>query len=293
MAEAGAAVSPELTPEILPTPSEPARLSRREWLKREYEHEQHQHRIEKHRQQRPAARSMPMAAEWSAERERKLVQERARVRPLIDGPVSRAREYWRQLCANPATSHLATGIKRVCDANGWTLADLSARRALVILEFLRGNAIPSCWNAKYTRAPARGMGKLGDALTRSGRKYAPCARAIAQPFLATVIAWPGDCAADSRPTCTKTVARLVTELELAGLIQAVQVPNYAAEPHEIGETGHVINRYWLADRGSPKPALMSVWRDADGGLLTLEQLEERARVTLEAPWSAARPQPPP
>jgi hypothetical protein len=226
-------------------------------------------------------------AVWGPKREKRLVEDRARVRPLIER-VPSARARFVELAKDPTTAHFAIAIKRVCDEKGWTLADLAARRLLCLLEFHRAAARPQCWNAHRARAPlARGLGTFGNVLARAKRKFTPCVNAVAQPFLAGVLAGPGDGPHDDRSVCRKTVGRLTQLLVVAGVLQAVQVPAHAAESFEVGKSGHAIYRYWLADKGSPKPALMGPW-NADGDLVDAAILEEpwRGAVVVLPPATA-------
>jgi hypothetical protein len=261
-------------------PSDPSRpLSYDSWLRRELASEQLRKRLERPRvhEKPPLPRE---AAEWGPLKEKRSIEARAKVRPLIEG-VSAAKECYRALCLDPTTAHFAIAIKRICDAKGWTLADLAARRALALLEFLRLLARPHCWNARHVRRPRRGLFSVG-AVVASGaqRKYSPGVQAVAQPFLATVLAWPGHRPDDDRSVNRKTVGRVTALLDLAGVVQAIQVPAHAAESHELGDSGHAIHRYWLADRGSPKPALMAPF-DAAGELVGVD--------ILAAPWRGAVP----
>lgn len=218
------------------------------------------------------------AAVWGPRREKRIVEARAKVRPIMEH-VPKARDRYRLLALDPATAHFAIALKRICDEHGWTLADQCARRLLTLIEFMREFARPQCWNAHRARAPlARGLGSFGAVLAHAKRKYSLCATAVAQPFLAGVIASAGDGPTDDRSVHRKTVGRLTALLEDAGVIQAVQVPAHAAESYEVGKSGHAIYRYWLADKGSPKPALMRPWT-VDGELVDA--------AILEAPWRGA------
>jgi hypothetical protein len=290
-AEVSASFSPPITrtASVDPAGEDPQKpfrfLSRKAWLAQELASEQLRARVERPR----PARVLPLtAAEWGPGRDKIMIERRAKQRPLIES-VSKARERHRELANDPATAHFAIAIKRVCNARGWTLADLAARRALTMLEFLRECARPQCWNARHVRRPRRGLATLGTAVTASAatRKYSPCVQAVAQPFLATVLAWPGHSSTDDRSVNRKTIGRVAQLLVAAGVLQCVQVPAHAAEPHEIGETGHAIYRYWLADRGSPKPALMRPF-DADGELVGVEILSEpwRGAVATRPPSTA-------
>ena len=215
---------------------------------------------------------------WGPNREKRIVEARAKQRPLMES-VPKARERHRVLALDPTTAHFALAIKRICDEREWTYADQVARRLLTLIEFFREFARPQCWNAHRARAPLpRGLGKTSAVLERAKRKFSPCATAVAQPFLAGVIAGAGDGPNDDRSVCRKTVGRLTALLEDAGVIQCVQVPAHAAESYEVGKSGHAIYRYWLADKGSPKPALMGPWT-ADGDLVDA--------VILESPWRGA------
>jgi hypothetical protein len=221
------------------------------------------------------------SAVWGPAREKRVIEARAKVRPLMEHRRA-ADARWRELVKDPRTAHYACLVKTICDANEWTFADVVARRLLTIVEFFRELARPHCWNAHRARAPlAKGLGAFGDVLARGKRKYSLCVTAIAQPFLATVLAGPGDTPTDDRRVVRKTVGRLTALLEDAGVLRAEQVPAHAAESHEVGPSGWTIYRYWLAEKGSPKPALMALWPwDADGEL--------RDAQTLEAPWRGAR-----
>jgi hypothetical protein len=221
------------------------------------------------------------SAVWGPAREKRVIEARAKQRPLMEQRRN-AEARFRELAKDPRTAHHAIAIKKLCDENEWTFADVVARRLLTIVEFFLELARPHCWNAHRARAPlARGLGAFGDVLARGKRKYSLCVTAIAQPFLATVLAGPGDTPTDDRRVCRKTVGRLTALLEDAGVLRAEQVPAHAAESHEVGPSGWTIYRYWLADKGSPKPALMALWPwDADGEL--------RDAQTLEAPWRGAR-----
>jgi hypothetical protein len=221
------------------------------------------------------------SAVWGPGREKRVIEARAKVRPLMEQRRN-ADARFRELAKDPRTAHYARAVKTICDENEWTFADVVARRLLTIVEFFRELARPHCWNAHRARAPlAKGLGAFGDVLARGKRKYSLCVTAIAQPLLATVIAGPGDTPTDDRRVCRKTVGRLTALLEDSGVLRADQVPAHAAESHEVGPSGWAIYRYWLADKGSPKPALMALWPwDADGEL--------RDAQTLEAPWRGAR-----
>jgi hypothetical protein len=217
-------------------------------------------------------------AVWGPKREKRIVEARAKQRPLMER-VPKARERFVELTKDPTTAHFAIAIKKLCDEHEWTLADECARRLLTLVEFFREFARPQCWNAHRARAPLpRGLARTGSVLERAKRKFSPCATAVAQPFLAGVIAGAGDGPNDDRSVCRKTVGRLTALLEDAGVIQCVQVPAHAAESYEVGKSGHAIYRYWLADKGSPKPALMGPWT-ADGDLVDA--------VILEEPWRGA------
>jgi hypothetical protein len=221
------------------------------------------------------------SAVWGPAREKRVIEARAKQRPLMEQRRN-ADARFRELAKDPRNAHYAIALKRICDEHEWTFADDVARRLLTFVEFLREMARPHCWNAHRARAPlAKGLGTFGAVLSRSKRKYSLCVTAIAQPLLATVLAGPGDTPTDDRRVCRKTVGRLTALLEDAGVLRADQVPAHAAESHEVGPSGWAMYRYWLADKGSPKPALMALWPwDADGEL--------RDAQTLEAPWRGAR-----
>ena len=271
---------PLLSPAVAPPAGSP-RLPRREWLKRELAAEQLAARVDRRaRAKVRASNNLPEgAAEWGPERERDLVQARAKVRArVIEGRVSDARAYYAELSKDPELCHFAIAVKKICDECGWTLADVAAQRSLAAIAFLLELARPQCWNARYARPPSRGVSKLGRSFAT--RKYSPCVRAVSQQFLATVLAWRGHTDEDDRGVDRSTVRAHFDRLERHGVVQVVQVPQHAAEPHEIGTSGHVINRYWLASRGSPKPALLSCWT-LDGALVDVD--------VLLAPWVGAKP----
>ena len=282
-----AAVPPLASQPAAVSAAPPHRLTRAQWHKRELDALRLQARIERRRKAKlEHKRELHAdAVEWGPERERKSIEARAKARKLIEGPVSGVRAWYMQLASHPSTAHFAIGIKKLCDLHEWTLADLAAQRSLTLLYFLLEMANMCCWNARYAARPRRRGGRLtGFAASLNGRKYSPCVRAVAQPFLCTVLAWRGHTTEDSRSVDRSTVSDHALRLEAVGLIDVVQVPQHAAEPHEIGDSGHVINRYWLADKGCPKPALLGLWT-ADGACIDAD--------VLTAPWLGARvlPQP--
>lgn len=256
----------------------PPHRSREQRLKSALAALQLEKRIARRAAAKAAKRSIADDAVWGPNREKRIVEARAKQRPLMES-VPKARERHRVLALDPTTAHFALAIKRICDEREWTYADQVARRLLTLIEFFREFARPQCWNAHRARAPLpRGLGKTSAVLERAKRKFSPCATAVAQPFLAGVIAGAGDGPNDDRSVCRKTVGRLTALLEDAGVIQCVQVPAHAAESYEVGKSGHAIYRYWLADKGSPKPALMGPWTAA-GDLVDA--------VILESPWRGA------
>lgn len=305
-----AAVASNIAPPPPPGAS-PYVYSRLEWHKRELARMQLEQRIEQHQRKKLAARvrdednaeaareagweAGPRAGVWSEGRTRKLLQARSAVRArTMEARAARVRELWCELALDPSTSHYAIGIKRICDQRGWTLADPAAQRVLALLDFLRELSIPHCWNAKYVRPIGRRGSNRMAMPTRGSetfegvtlRKHTPAVRGVGQGFLCTVLAAAGHTREDDRRCCSKTVQRALALLEGVGLVQAVQVPAHAAEAFEIGDSGHTINRYYLADRGSPKPALMACWlllEDADGGAV----LSPAHSDVLELPWIGA------
>jgi len=272
-------------------------LSRKEWLRRELDQERTRERDLKRARAKVEKYNTiddeGVQQEWGVERERRLIEARAKVRKGIEGRVADAKAMYVALANDPQTAHFAIGIKKICDAKRWTLADIAAQRTLTLLCFLLELAVPGCWNVRYSKpAPRRGgrLVRFGDAFTR--RKYSPVVRAVAQPFLRSVIAWRGHSPDDDRSVDRSTVFEHMALLEHAKLVQPVQVPIEAAEPHEIGKLvmrksgGKLvacrfsINRYWLADRGNPKPALLGCWT-ADGVCVDID--------VLAAPWAGATP----
>ena len=281
-AQPGPPLAPQPAPSAAASDPRP-RLPRKQWLQRELAAEKLKERIDRRCKAKAEMRRElhPDAVEWGVERERRLIEARALARKAIEGRVSDARAYYAELCSDPSTAHFAIAVKKICDQHGWTLADLAAQRTLALICFLLTLAVPGCWNVRYARPAQRRGGrlvKLGAAFTN--RKYSPVVRAVAQPFLATVIAWRGHCDDDDRSVDRSTVREHMQRLEAMRVVQAVQVPQHAAEPHEIGKSGHVINRYWLADKGSPKPALLGCWT-ADGVCVDVD--------VLAAPWVGATP----
>jgi hypothetical protein len=248
--------------------------------------------LEKRIARRAAAKAatrvaLPDDAVWGPKREKRIIEARAKVRQLMER-VPKARERYADLTKDPTTAHFAIALKKLCDEHEWTLADNVARRLLTLIEFFREFARPQCWNAHRARAPLpRGLGRTGAVLERSKRKFSPCVTAVAQPFLAGVIADAGDGPNDDRSVCRKTVGRLTQLLVDVGVLQCVQVPAAAAESYEVGTSGHAIYRYWLADKGSPKPALMGPWT-ADGALVDVAILDEpwRGAVVVRPPATA-------
>ena len=284
----GAAVAlppPASTAPTAAVPPPPPLRTRKQRLKSELAALQLEERIARRAAAKAATRvAMADDAVWGPRRDKRAIEDRARVRPLIER-VPSARARFVELAKDPSTAHFAIGFKRICDSKGWTLADLAARRVLCAIEFMRAFARPACWNAHRARAPMpRGLGRTSAVLERSKRRFTPCVRAIAQPFLCSVLAGPGDGPHDDRRVHRKTVGRITRLLEQTGVLQAVQVPAHAAESYEIGDSGHAIYRYWLADKGSPKPALMGPWT-ADGELADVAILDE--------PWRGARVVQPP
>ncbi len=278
---ASRAGSPPLAPQSVPSAGG-VRLPRKAWLQRELAQEQLQERIA-HRAKAKVKQNNSLherASEWTVGREQTLNQARAKARKYIES-VSAARGYYRELCLDPVAAHFAIALKKLCDAHGWTLADLAARRALALIVFFRSCATPFCWNARFARAPSfarsRRPAKLGRSL--ESRKYSPTVRGVARPYLATVLAWPGHSPEDDRSVDVSTVSDHTARLVEVSVLQRVQVPQHAADSGEIGASGHVINRYHLADKGSRKPALSGCWT-VDGELVDAE--------VLQAPWTGAR-----
>jgi len=260
MESAGVAVA--LPPPVTRTtpaaadPPQKRRLPRSQWLKREHDREKLRARCV----ERPKPpRALPLtAAEYSPGREKFLIESKAKVRTLMHPSAARRRAD--ALRNHADTAYLWTAIKGELDAADWTLADEAACRVLTLFEFCREVARPVCWNSRHVRRRTRrGLATVGAVAGRgTAPNYSPAMRGVSQTFLATVIADLGDSPTDDRRVDRKTVSRAFAMLACAGVLQCVQVPAHAAEPFEIGESGHAMNRVWLADRASPKPALMRI-----------------------------------
>ncbi|HKT94672.1 MAG TPA: hypothetical protein VJS18_21110 [Paraburkholderia sp.] len=291
-AAAGAPVSiPHVTP-AASAPSKPPvarpRLSRATWLKNELAAEKLRAKCERRAKQGVAKRGERAC---SGERLAFLTERRAIARVVLEGRVATARRAWADLRTNPSTVVYAIAIKRLCDARGWTLADMAARRRLAALLFLLQAAVPMCWNGRFARRAtpkAQRSGRLQPLSNVMGyreRKYGTCVRGVGQGFLRRVIAWAGDTPDDSRTVNRATVRECMEDLAEFGALSFYRVPKHAADPMEIGDSGYVMHRYWLHGR-DPKPALRGVY-DAAGELLWVD--------VLDAPWAGAKPaeSPPP
>lgn len=288
------AASAEVPPAAASAGSRRRKLTREQWLKRELEAEQLQRRANEHSKKRVAKLASGTHV-FGPRREEDLLRARQAVRArTMEARSAKVREYLRDLQCNAATAHLVIGFKRICDARKWSPVDIAARRMLALLLFLREVAIPHAWNTRYVRPQVRrGSRRLAEPSKLAGhfgttRKYTPCARAIDQRAqLTQVLAGDGHSAEDDRRCSVKTVQRALRALEGVSLIQSVQVPPSAAEDWELGKrnpvTGeqHAFNRYYVADPGSPKPALMGVWTVDDTCGLDV----------LERPWAGMTPRP--
>lgn len=258
------------------------RLSRARWLKSELASERLAAKCERRAKQRIADRGERAC---SARREAFLVERKTMARVVLEGRVSSARRAWERLREDPHTAVYAIAFKRMCDARGWTLADDAARRRLCALLFLMLVAVPMCWNGRFARrAMPKGqrsgrLQPLGNVMGYRERKFGTCVRGVSQGYLRRVIAWAGDSPDDSRRVHRATVRECMDDLEAFGALQCYRVPKHAADPMEIGDSGYVMNRYWLHGR-DPKPALRSVY-DAAGELLWTD--------VLDAPWAGATP----
>jgi hypothetical protein len=258
-----------------------ARRPRAEWLKAELAAERLRERIRRRREAKTGK-----DGEWTAEREATLLKHKAQSRTLIEGAVSRARERWRELAQHSETAVYAIGFKRLCDARGWTMADLAARRRLAALDFGLRAAHPVRWNPhrRPMLGKRRGLAPLSAAFESLRKDYAPCLRGVAQKFFCGLLAGPGDTKEDSQAIDRSTVREVMGDLQAFGCLHFYQPPAGAAEAFEVGDSGHACNRYWFHVKGNPKPALRCAWDPLTGEPLYLE--------VLELPWLGATPRSP-
>lgn len=275
-------------------PGSSGRLSREEWLKRELDAERLRKRTERASAER-IAKLKDGVHVFGPRKQESLLRARQTVRArTMEARPAQLRRHLVELQADPVTAYLVIGLKRICDARGWSPVDIAARRVFALLLFLRELAIPHAWNTRYVRPRARrgsrrlaAPEKLGGSHFGTVSKFTPCARAIDQRRVLTeVLALEGHSAEDDRSSSVKTVQRALRTLESVSLIQSVQVPPSAAEPWELGESGYAFNRYYVATPGSPKPALMGVWTADDSF----------GADVLARPWAGMRPRacdPPP
>jgi len=267
------------------------RLPREQWHARELARLREKRRYnggpdaDRHpKRQAALERLKPTQEFWGAERTKAICRRRSTVRArVMDASSRELRQTFAQLSASARDKHFAIGLKRMARARGWALEDMCTKRRYAALEFLRESAVPHRWIPKTARAyrrRLRGLSSLEhtlDGMPMPGEPgWTPCVRAIAQPFLAGVIAAPG-----REDVHRRTVQRVVDDLVEFGLVQAVQVPCDEADAFEIGDSGWPTYRYYLAYADSPKPALMQCWGD-DGEPVGLDVLAE--------PWLGA-PQP--
>jgi hypothetical protein len=294
-AEAAATIAPQQVPAASAEVDAAAasagsrrKLTREQWLKRELEAE----RLQRRSGERNKARIAKLANDvhvFGDRREESLLRARQEVRArTMEARPAKLREHIRALQCDAATAYLVIGFKRICDERKWSPVDVSARRLLALLLFLRALAIPHAWNTRHVRPQVRRGSKRLAMPTKLGghfgsvRKYTPCARAIDQRAVLTqVLAQDGHTLEDDRSCSVKTVQRALRALEDVSLVQSVQVPPSAAESWEIGESGYAFNRYYVATPGSPKPALMGVWTADDTCGVDV----------LERPWAGQTPRP--
>lgn len=225
---------------------------------------------------------------WTAGRIEFLEKQRAITRArVIEGSVADARRVWSELANHKATHVYAIGIKKLCNRRGWTLADMAARRRLALVYFGLLVSVPTCFNGRWAMQPRfrRGERRSGLEYLRNTfggmrqRKYAPCMRAVAQSFLAEVLADPGHTAADRQDIHRDTVRECTLDLQDVNVLDAYQPPRRAVGAWE-ASGAWAFKQYWFHSyNGSAKPKLLGAY-DADGRLLDLE--------LLTSPWSAAR-----
>jgi hypothetical protein len=282
MESAGVAVAlPPPVTRTTPAAADPPpkrRLPRAQWMKREAQRES---LLERSSRPRRATQELPpTAAVFGALLVKHRVQVLAKHRPIMEQPAAAKRAYDR-LRSNIHTKFKAAEFKRFCDEHGWTLADECARRRLNAIVVADELATFGCWNARHVRRRTRrGLATLQRASNGTAPKCSPVVRGVSQSYWAKSFAGPGHTPADDRSVHRKTVDRVWDDVAEMGLAQVIQVPAYAAEPWEIGDSGHAMNRYWLADQASPKPALMQVFTPKRAAAV---------EVILSEPWRGAVP----